>query len=175
MNPLKIAVAVGVFIALGFFVERAKVSLNHYLDFGAQIQGFDAMDPAEREAALKRITPQVPYDYYYNHGRVDLYHGFALRELTRLKWAMAVGFVALYLGLALFFLGWMDVGSTAKRYLYIYVAIATLFVVLFFGLSRMPVNQQAAYAVARKLLGFLHSPLPLLLAVFTVRIRGAIS
>lgn len=174
MRPLKIAITIAVFVALGFTVERVKVSLNHYLDFGQKIAGFNEMPPAERELALKKAAPNIPYDYYYNHGKLPLYHNFSLRQLGAFKWGLAVGLVVLYFLLSRFFWGWMDGDPRVVNYLYRYTAVAVAIVGCFFVLSRMPLNPEAAYAVARKVLGFLHSPLPLLLAVFTMRMRTAL-
>lgn len=175
MNALKLAVAIVFFIALGFTAERIKVSLNHYLEFGAQIKGFDAMLPAEREEALAQLVPVIPYDYYYNHKKISVYHRFSIRQLAAFKWGFALLLVGIYLFAGLFFLGWMDVGQAAKNHIYIYVAIAFLVAVLFFAVSRIHPNPTPGYAVARKVLGFLHSPLPLILAVFTSRMRAAFS
>ena len=173
MRLLKIAIAIGAFVALGFTVERIKVSLNHYLDFGHQIAGFDEMTPAERDEALKEIVPVIPYDYYFNHRKVPLYHNYSLRQLTVFKWLFAAAVVILYLIVSHFFWGWMNGSSKVVRYIYICVAIGLVAVGCFFALSRLPINPEASYAVARKLLGFLHSPLPLLLSIFTYRMHTA--
>ena len=173
MNAVKIAFMAAVFVAMGFAAERIKVSLNHYLEFGSRIEGFDAMTSDEREASLNQVSPEIPYDYYYNHGRVGVYHRFSLRQLAVFKWLFAAGLVALYLAVARLFLGWMDEGRDTVVYLYVFVAIAVVISGVFFVLTKMSWNPNAAYAVARKVLGFLHSPLPLLLALFTSRMRTA--
>jgi hypothetical protein len=175
VNTFKLVAATVFFIALGFNAERVKVSLNHYLDYGTQISGFDDMSPAEREAALTELSPVIPYDYYYNHTKISVYHRFSIRQLAAFKWGFALLLVGIYLFAGLFFLGWMDVGQAAKNHIYIYVAIAFLVAVLFFAVSRIHPNPTPGYAVARKVLGFLHSPLPLILAVFTSRMRAAFS
>jgi uncharacterized membrane protein len=175
VKTFKLIAATVFFIALGFTAERVKVSLNHYLDYGAQISGFDHMLPAEREEALAELVPVIPYDYYYNHKKISVYHRFSIRQLAVFKWGFALLLVGIYLFAGLLFLGWMDVGQAAKNHLHIYVAIALLIAVFFFVVSRIHPNPTAGYAVARKVLGFLHSPLPLILAVFTSRMRGAFS
>lgn len=175
MNALKTLVAVLFFIVLGFAAERVKVSLNHYLHYSAQINGFNTLSPQERETALAERAAVVPYDYYYNHKRISLYHRFSVEQLTAFKWIFALVLAGVYLIAALVFLGWMDAHPAAKNLTYIYVAAALGIAVFFFAVSRIHPNPKAAYAVARKILGFVHSPLPLILAMFTAKMRAAFS
>jgi hypothetical protein len=167
----KIVLAVLIYLCLGFLSERAKVSLNFYLEQGDRIEGFYAFAPDRRDAALDALSSRVPYDYYYNHGRVKFYHRMTRSQLIACKWGLAIGLVGVYMLLARGFMSWFN-QNDAVLPIYILTLTALLLSLVFFVVMILLSNPQPAYAVARKLLGFAQSPLPVLLALLSRRLRS---
>lgn len=164
------------FLVLGFVQERAKVSLNYYLEQHAGVPGFFDWPPDRRDAWVEEHRPDAPYDYYYNHGSVSFYDHMSLRHLQMLKWAYAGGFILLNYLLAVWLcrrvMGKSKVGTIAPVPIPIYIVylVAMLVSGFFFGLNAGGWAPEASYAIARKLLGFMHSPLPAFLVLLAAKL-----
>lgn len=169
---LKVAVVVVAYLVLGFLAERVKVSLNFYLEQGSRIEGFFQLPPDRRDAILASAVDQVPYDYYYNHGRLKVYHRMTKRQLTIAKWGFAALLVLVYAGMAWGVVRWLDL-TTHLTYIYVVTGVALLLALVFFMAMKVLPDPTAPYAVARKLLGFVQSPLPLIIVLFGERMHTA--
>lgn len=182
-----VVLAVLGFIAVGFAQERLKVSLNYYLEITAVHPGFYDLPPDRRDEWLDQRKVNAPYDYYYNHDRIKWYHKFSRVQLELLKWGYALLFTLIHFVLSaiviLKFIGVKPVKAIAVlrmredgkslRYLIALYTGAAALSVLFFTLMRFVDHPDAAYAVARKLLGFMQSPFPLILVLFALRLQKA--
>lgn len=182
-----VVLAVLAFVALGFVQERLKVSLNYYLEVTASYPSFYELPPARRDAWLNERQVNAPYDYYYNHQRVNWYHQFSRIELQLVKWAFALGFISIHLALSGAVLLKIDglnlkqFGAVIKhkqqgkslRYLLGLYLGALALALAFFAAMRVVSNPTAAYAVARESLGFMQSPFPLILVLFALRLQRA--
>lgn len=170
LTALSILVWITGFIVLGFVQERAKVSLNYYLDRAQLEPAFFDFPPERRDAWLNEHAVNAPYDYYYNHKRIRWYDHLSHKQLEVLKWMYALIFIALHVLLSHLALKMWK----APRAMFATIYIGTLSIMalslIFFTLSRTG-QGEAAYNVARKLLGFIQSPLPLVLLLFTRRLR----
>lgn len=169
-----VAGAIVAFVALGFIQERAKVSLNYYLDVTASSQTFFDLPPERRDEWLNARSINAPYDYYYNHKPVAFYHQLSREQLQQLKWAYALTFIVAHLIIGVLTIRLFQAERTDEYTLYIYVTIAIVLSLGFFALSRFISNPQPAYAVARKLLGFGQSPLPLIIVFFSRNLKSRI-
>jgi hypothetical protein len=180
---MRIAVlAIAAFVVIGFAQERLKVSLNHYLEVTEAYPEFFELPPNRRDAWLDQKKINAPHDYYYNHARVGLYHHLNRKQLTLLKWGMAMFFAVLHFALAvgvvLYLTGVKDKPPKnlsprrmlLKSLLFLYT-VAVIGVLVFFVLMRLVQHPDAAYAVARKLLGFMQSPMPLIIVLFGWRLQ----
>lgn len=180
-------IVVMTFVVIGFAQERLKVSLNYYLDITASSTGFYDLPPDRRDAWLNDRKVNAPYDYYYNHDRIGWYNNFSRKELTALKWGYALVFILVHASLSgAVIVKWYKAKlwplkkikhSKAElkslRYLLLLYAGAAILALLFFVIIRVGVNPEASYAVARKLLGFMQSPFPLIIVLFTDRLQRA--
>ncbi len=158
------------FIALGFVQERAKVSINYYLDRSDSEPAFFDFPPERRDAWLNEHAIDAPYDYYYNHARVKWYDELSRKQLELLKWMYALIFIVLHVLLSHWALHMWRAPREMLVTIYIGTTAMMVLSLLFFGASRYG-GGEAAYNVARKLLGFIQSPLPLVLLLFTRRLR----
>lgn len=148
-------------LVVGFYQELAKIQLNDYLQTLAENPQLDAMTAEDRAQFWEAsVAPRV-VNYYEIHEPWPLFHHASLKTLRALKWALAVGIVALFFSLDALFLrvaaAWDLRGSLVVVYAMAGVVMA-LFAVMAPG--------EAGYAVARELLGFLQSPLPSFMLVF---------
>jgi hypothetical protein len=172
MTVLRYAVFVALYVALGFTAERLKVSVNYYLEQADAIEGFFDLPPDRRDAALQNL-PLIPYDYYHSHRRFQGYHHLTRPQLVRLKWAIAGGLIAIYLIIGTWALHYERI-AWAKRYLYIGVGIAMFVALAFMAVSASFPHVHGAYAIARKVLGFIQSPLPVIFILVAARLKQAI-
>lgn len=170
LTARSIVIWIAGFIALGFVQERAKVSLNYYLDRSALEPAFFDFPPERRDAWLNAHAMDAPYDYYYNHARVKWYDHLSRNQLALLKWMYALIFIVLHVVLSHLALHMWKAPREMLVTIYIGTAAIAMLSLLFFAGSRYG-GGEAAYNVARKLLGFLQSPLPVVLLLFTRRLR----
>jgi hypothetical protein len=154
-----------IFITVGFFQDYLKVNINHYADTAQQIPGFFQLDPNQRELALHQATPDFPFDYYYSHSKFGALNSMTESGIVRFKWEVAFFFVFVHLALVLW--AYRHMNWPKNR---LYAAIGFYFLCLaasggFWTLGKAIGSPQQGYAVARRLLGFLQSPLPLVLTL----------
>ncbi len=160
MKSLRIVLLVVAALGLGYVQERVKIDLNLRLAYVPLIEGYDALDAAARRGALDRLVPQVPFDYYYNHGRIAWFDQLSAPQLARMKWFCALLFVAVFWLWNQWFLNAVKMVPRMRRFVtigYLYMMGAAL--LLYTAVSLWD-WAGPAYAVARRLLGLLQSPLP---------------
>ena len=148
-------------LAAGLFQERLKVSINFTLKSAHLISGYDSMDPESRMVAVSKYKTYKPYDYYYNHDSVTMLYLLEIKELSALKWGVTILFVLIHLGLGLFLIKMLDL-SIARwfvlAYFFLFVAAA-----LVYGVGK--IVGLDFYSLARRVVGFLQSPLPVIVLV----------
>lgn len=149
---------------LGFFQERFKVAVNYYLDVASSKSGFYELMPEEKSAYIQSNSPDIPYDYYYTHESFPFLHQLSEQAIKNMKWWSTLLFVLVNGSLGYILLRWASLGKAQKLHAYIYIT-ALFFALFFFGLGSLIDLPQQGYGVARKLAGFLQSPLP---AIFLV-------
>lgn len=160
MKALHIVLLVVVALVMGYVQERVKIDLNLRLAYAPLIEGYDALDALARRGALDRLVPQVPFDYYYSHGRIVWFDQLSTPQLARMKWCCALLFVAVFWWWNQLFLKAVNIAPRMRRFVtigYLYMLGAAL--LLYTAVSLWDAAAPA-YAVARRLLGLLQSPLP---------------
>lgn len=156
---------VPIFIAVGFFQDFLKVNINYYADTAGQISGFYQLSATERQKALENATPDFPFDYYYSHGKLDLLNRMSAQSIQFFKWTVALFFIALHLVLVLWAYRRLDWPSNRMRAAIVFYAVCMFISLFFLGLGKWVNMPAQGYAVARRLLGFLQSPMPLVLTL----------
>lgn len=147
------------FVALGFLQELLKVNINYQIEIGDSIPGFFESSPEEKMALLDARYVFAPFDYYYSHMSLDALSYLSRSQLVILKWALTLGLVVLYYFLNTRVVKMLVQGERAiKVHLGLYVALfAFSFIVFIIGkIVGMP---EASYAISRKIVGFLESPI----------------
>ena len=158
-RPLWIVVLAGMLV-FGFYQERAKVQLNHYVCVLQENPGV-----AEMSAELRKkwfdINPQPKRIHYYVMEHTwNGFHRYSLSQLARMKWGLSIGILLVFFALDALFLG--TTGHFERwPWLIVMYAIAGTIVAAFLVL----VPGKAGYSVAHEFLAFLQSPLPSLLIV----------
>jgi hypothetical protein len=158
---LRVMVVV-IFIAVGFFQEWLKVNINWFIDHIAYVPNYNALSPADRLEELAKMSYNAPYDYYYSHSTISQLASFTSKQLSVLKYGIAVTLVVVYFMLNRFTIQRILRREGLTVFLrYIYICIAAT-VALFFGMYFLWKPEIAMYNVGRELLGFLQSPMPVI-------------
>jgi hypothetical protein len=147
-------------ITIGFFQERLKVSINFTLDKGDKIVHFYDLTYDQRVSALEQAKNNNPFDYYQSHDSVHLLNYFSRNQLQALKWAITVLFVIVFYFLNRLALNWIFSSNILGKWL------ATTYIVAFFSALTIYFGgfifgrPDLFYAVSRKMVGALQSPIP---------------
>jgi len=148
-------------LATGLFQERLKVSINFSLNKANLIAGYDSMGPEGRMEAVSKFKTHKPYDYYYNHDTVDMIYLLKVKELSTLKWGVTIFFVLIHFGLGLFLIKMLDL-SIVRWFVLAYI-FSFASAALVYGAGW--VVGLDSYSLARRVVGFLQSPLPVIVLV----------
>lgn len=166
---LRIAVVL-FFIVIGFLQEWVKVNVNWFIDHLPYVPNYDSLSAEDRLAALSVLNYDAPYDYYYSHTTIESLANLTTGRLVLLKHAIALGLAALYFGLnMLVFKRILRKPELNKILVYIYIGISFI-VAAFFGYYFLVEQYSAVYNVGRELLGFLQSPLPLVVVFLSSKL-----
>ena len=155
-------------LALGFFQERVKISINFNLKSAGLIADYDSLDAESRMRAIQKSKIGKPYDYYYSHNSVNLLYRLNARELVVLKWLASVLFVFTHLGLGLWLLKALRLAMCrwlVQGYALLFGAAAVVYIIgVVLGVD--------FYLLARRIVGFLQSPLPVLVLIIRSKIES---
>ena len=155
-------------LALGFFQERVKISINFNLKSAGLIADYDSLDAESRMRAIQKSKIGRPYDYYYSHNSVNLLYRLNARELVVLKWLASVLFVFTHLGLGLWLLKALRLAMCrwlVQGYALLFGAAAVVYIIgVVLGVD--------FYLLARRIVGFLQSPLPVLVLIIRSKIES---
>ncbi|MBI1266968.1 MAG: hypothetical protein GC193_05995 [Cryomorphaceae bacterium] len=155
-------IVVLIFIAVGFFQEWLKVNINWFIDHIAYVPNYNMLSPDDRLKELSKMDYNAPYDYYYSHSTINQLANFTSKQLAVIKYGIAIILVGFYFVLNRFAIKNIlrrEALMVFLRYIYIGM-IAT--VALFFGMYFFWKHEIAMYNVGRELLGFLQSPMPII-------------
>lgn len=152
-------------IVFGFFQERIKIETNFILEHASKIQGYAQMTSPERVAAIQLFRKDHPFDYYFNHTPIEVLMDLNEGQLFGLKWGLAFVFLLINAALVLAaFSLWVGSRAFNMPILWVYLGFLILAIAVF-GLSRFLGYGLEGYGFARKILGALQSPVPLMLLV----------
>ncbi len=161
-------------LLLGFAQEMVKVNVNFYLDETARYPEFYSLSVEERKSWLDEQRLDAPFNYYYSHRPIDALHQFSRSELNMLKWGLAVFFIAVNILLNLLFLKWAFNDPFFTKLLLWMMAACFVLAGFFLVGGKLIHMDEPGYNVARKILGFMQSPIPALLLFIVGRLRQRI-
>ncbi|HCY47026.1 MAG TPA: hypothetical protein DHU89_10090 [Flavobacteriales bacterium] len=145
-------------LALGLFQERVKISINFNLKSASLIDDYHSLDAESRMRAIQKSKIGRPYDYYYSHDSVDLLYRLNVRELSVLKWLGSILFAFGHLCLGLWLLKTLRLKFgkwLVQGYVLLFGSAAVAYIVgVILGVD--------FYLLARRIVGFLQSPLPVI-------------
>jgi hypothetical protein len=158
-RPYWVLVLAGMLV-FGFYQERVKIQLNHYVHVLQEHPEVAEMPPELREKWWD-VNPQPKRIHYYiMESTWNGFHRYSLKELGRMKWALSLGILVVFFALDALFL--RTTGHIERwPWLIIMYGIAGTIMAGFLVL----VPGKAGYSVAHEFLAFLQSPLPSLLIV----------
>ncbi len=152
-------------IVFGFFQERVKIETNFILEQAVNIQGYAQMSGPERVAALQMFRKDHPFDYYFNHEPVEVLMRLDEGQLVVLKWMAALVFLVLNAAIVIkAFSLWTGSKNLTRQIVVAYLGFL-LVAVAVFTVSRFFGHGTEGYGFARKILGALQSPVPLMILV----------
>jgi len=159
---MKIRVIVGyvlLFVVLGFLQELLKVNINYQIEVGDTIPGFFEESHDQRTILLSKQYVYAPFDYYYSHMSLDALSYFSRKQLIIMKWGLTLGLVALYYFLNTRVVKMLVGGKRAVRvHLGLYLALFGFSFIIFL-VGKVLGMPEASYAISRKIVGFLESPI----------------
>lgn len=157
-------------IAFGFFQENVKVAINFQIDYLSRYPQLEQLSGSSRAEALEKLAPVSNIDYYYNHHRFEMLSYLSKSELSTLKWLHTLGFTLMYLGMnllaAFFWTGKRLFGPINLFYAGLFTMALCIYLVGVL-VGWIP----PFYAVSRKIIGVLQSPLPVLITWLTITLR----
>ena len=153
-----------IIFTLGFFQERFKVAVNYYIDVASSNVNFYSWSAEQKEQYIKSNSPDIPYDYYYTHESFPFLHQLDESAIKNMKWWSTLLFIIINGSLGYILLMRASLGKAQKLHAIMYLTAIALALV-FFALGKLFSLPLQGYGVARKLAGFLQSPLP---AIFLV-------
>jgi hypothetical protein len=160
MKILKWIALILLAIGIGFFQERLKVSINFTIEKGDRIEHFYDMSADQRIEALKQIKTNNPFDYYQSHDSINALNHLSRGQLKLAKWIVTVFFVVVFFFLNRLALKWIFDNSTLSKWLATtYVVAFCSALVIYFG-GYVFGRPDLFYAVSRKMVGALQSPIP---------------
>ena len=158
-RPLWIVVLAGMLV-FGFYQERAKVQLNHYVCVLQENPSVAEMSAELREKWFD-VNPKPKRIHYYVMERTwNGFHRYSLSELARMKWGLSIGILLVFFALDALFL---QTTGHFERWPWLIVMYAIAGTIMAAFLVLLP--GKAGYSVAHEFLAFLQSPLPSLLIV----------
>lgn len=141
-NNLIVAALIAVFICVGFFREFVFVNWNEQI----RVTYYNSPDP-------------------HVHPMMQWMSGFSYSSLYWLKWPLTMFFVILFAALSLLIMQFLFRDRTYNRItLYAYAGIFFLSF-LFFGLGWLLGLREAAYPIARFMVGMIETPLLLIILI----------
>ena len=158
-------------IALGFFQEQLKISINYILDTAPNIQGFYSLNEQQKHEAIEAQRLVAPFDYYHSHETLRVLYAFDQSGLVRLKW------VVTFLSLVIFFfinasmLQLLQGSARVWKTLGITYGVFTVLAFGIFALGKWLGTPEQTYAISRRITGALQSPLPAMIIWPFLRIQ----
>lgn len=147
-------------LVFGFYQERAKIQLNHYIQVMEAHPELQKMPSEVREKWWDANPQPKRIHYFIMENTWNGFHRYSLRELGWMKWSLSIGILIAFFALDALFL--RTTGHLNRwPWLIVMYAIAGCIMVVFIAL----VPGKAGYGVAHEFLAFLQSPLPSLLIV----------
>jgi hypothetical protein len=174
MKKIALGLVFLLMIAFGFFQENLKVAINFQIDYLTRYPQLQILQGQEREMAISQLAPISNIDYYYNHKRFSFLYSLSKEQLASLKWAHTLLFTLAYLGMNLLA---AKIWSKELSYRALLVFYGSLFFVslLVYLFGVMIALEGPFYAIARKIIGVLQSPLPVLIIWLTKKLRNNLS
>lgn len=147
-------------LVFGFYQEKAKIQLNHYIEVMQQNPELSTMSNEVRAKWWDNHPQPKRIHYYVMEGTWSGFHSFAMDELILMKWVLSAGIVLIF-----FLLDGLFLKTTGhfKRWPWLLVIYALAFAIM--GIFVILVPGKSGYSVAHEFLAFLQSPLPSLLIV----------
>ena len=147
-------------LVFGFYQEKAKIQLNHYMQVLQENPQLNAMSPEMRSDWWHDNPQPQRIHYYIIQGTWSVFHGLNLRQLHGLKWGVSVLILLIFFvldGLFLKTTGHID----RWPWLVVIYGLAGSIMAVFIAL----VPGKSGYGVAHEFMSFLQSPLPSLFIV----------
>lgn len=153
-------------LTVGFFQEFVKININYTLDTGFQIPNFFEQDYTTRTELLRKMKPaNMPYDYYQNHNQIEALNHLSYKQLTILKWTVAILFAAVFMAINIGVIWFITKNKSYTKWVLIFYAALFILSFAIFLFGKITGTSERAYAVSREILGGLQSIVPLMVLV----------
>jgi len=160
-----IFVIVAIALALGFYQERLKISVNYVLENGQRIPGFFDETHQERALLIESHRVYAPFDYYHNHTTETWLYKLNLPQLIRLKWTITA--FSLFLFCAINGLIVCKISGQRKLAFGLVMAYGILIALAFgiYAIGQRTGMAESAYAMSRRITGALQSLVPTMIFI----------
>jgi len=159
-----VAIAV-VMIALGFYQEQAKVSVNFILEKGGQIPGFFNQNTATKIDLLSAEKSKSTFDYYYSHETIKALYSFNQEELTKLKWVITFASIASFTLLNILALYFLQFNKKEIQLFLLVEGVCLTLAIATFIFGKLIHANEAVYPAVRGIMGIVQSPVLVLIFI----------
>ncbi|MFN5621842.1 MAG: hypothetical protein ACK478_11100 [Flavobacteriales bacterium] len=158
-------------IALGFFQEQLKISINYILESAPQIQGFYSLDEHQKHDAIEAQRLVAPFDYYHSHETLRVLYKLDQSDLIRLKWVVTFSSLVIFFVLNASLLHLLQPSAHAWKTLALTYGVFTILAFGIFAIGKWMGNPEQTYAISRRITGALQSPIPAMILWPFMRIQ----
>lgn len=147
-------------LVFGFYQEKAKIQLNHYIEVMKENPEMSAMSDEARAKWWESNPQPKRIHYYIMTSTWSGFHSFDLDELIWMKWMLSAGIVLIF-----FLLDGLFLKTTGHFHRWPWLLVIYFLAGAIMGAFMVLVPGRSGYGVAHEFLAFLQSPLPSLLIV----------
>jgi hypothetical protein len=162
-KTLLISCLVVVAIALGFYQEQLKISINYILENAPRIQGFYGLSADQKHQAIEAQRFNSPFDYYHSHETLRWLYKWDEQDLLRLKWAVTVVSLLVFFVINASLLWLLEGNRQVLQRLALTYLIFTALAFAIYALGKLILMPHQTYAITRRITGALQSLVPVMI------------
>ncbi len=149
-------------VVFGFFQEYLKINVNFMIEAGESIPRFYEMDISTKKAWVEYYQKTAPQDFYHKPKTIEALFGMNYGSLIKIKWALAISFVVVYLILNSIIIRLATGNRAAMLWIgYLYIVFFGLALIIFL-VGKLTPYSESTYIMSREILGGLQSLVPLM-------------
>jgi hypothetical protein len=160
---LLIGCLVAAAIALGFYQEQLKISINYILENAPRISGFYGLNEDQKHQAIEAQRFIAPFDYYHSHETLRWLYNLNELQLLRLKWAVTFVSLLVFFLINASLLRLLEGNSRVLTRLALIYIVFTALAFAIYAVGKLMSMPDQTYAISRRITGALQSLVPVMI------------